>query len=95
LTGKYEPGHEFTQQDDHRAGIDAERMQRRLEQSQRIRKGEVPEGLDMAPWALAWCLQHSAVTCVIPGCKSVAQVEANAAAVESNLVSDGHPQALP
>jgi hypothetical protein len=33
----------------------------------------------MATWALAWCLQHPAVTCVIPGCKSVdRQVEANA-----------------
>ena len=35
----------------------------------------------MAAWALAWCLRHPAVTCVIPGCKSPAQVEANAQAV--------------
>jgi aryl-alcohol dehydrogenase-like predicted oxidoreductase len=35
-------------------------------------------------------LKHPAVTCVIPGCKDVPQVEANAAAVK--LVAAGHPQ---
>jgi len=47
----------------------------------------------MAPWALAWCLQHPAVTCVIPGCKSVEQLESNASAAGIDLVSDNHPQA--
>jgi aryl-alcohol dehydrogenase-like predicted oxidoreductase len=46
----------------------------------------------MAPWALAWCLRHPAVTCVIPGCKTVAQVVSNASAAE--LVSDEHPQSV-
>ena len=48
----------------------------------------------MATWAPAWCLQHPAVTCVIPGCKSVAQVEANAKAAELDMVRDDHPQAV-
>jgi aryl-alcohol dehydrogenase-like predicted oxidoreductase len=48
----------------------------------------------MATWALAWCLQHPAVTCVIPGCKSVEQVEANAKAADLDLVRDDHPQAV-
>jgi aryl-alcohol dehydrogenase-like predicted oxidoreductase len=47
----------------------------------------------MAAWALAWCLQHPAVTCVIPGCKSVEQVEFNAAAADLPLVRPNHPQA--
>jgi len=38
--------------------------------------------VDMAEWALAWCLKHPAVTVVIPGCKSVEQVEKNARAAE-------------
>jgi myo-inositol catabolism protein IolS len=34
----------------------------------------------MSQWALAWCLKHPAVTAVIPGCKTVEQVRANALA---------------
>lgn len=52
-----------------------------------------PQGVPMAPWALAWCLQHPAVTCVIPGCKSVEQVVSNASAADLDLVRDDHPQA--
>jgi aryl-alcohol dehydrogenase-like predicted oxidoreductase len=44
-------------------------------------------------WALAWVLQDCAVTSVIPGCKSVAQVESNAAAIGLDMVADDHPQA--
>ena len=62
---------------------------------QAIRDGEVPPGVDMAAWALAWCLQHPAVTCVIPGCKSPAQVTSNASAVALDMVRDDHPQAVP
>ncbi|MBL7188156.1 MAG: aldo/keto reductase, partial [Phycisphaerae bacterium] len=54
---------------------------------------EIPDGLPMAQWALAWCLQHPAVTCVIPGCKTIEQVESNAKAADLPSVSDDHPQA--
>ena len=47
----------------------------------------------MAQWALAWCLKHPAVTCVIPGCKSVEQVESNAAGAYLDLVREDHQQA--
>jgi aryl-alcohol dehydrogenase-like predicted oxidoreductase len=40
----------------------------------------------MAPWALAWCLQHPAVTSVIPGCKTIEQVEINASTADLDLV---------
>jgi aryl-alcohol dehydrogenase-like predicted oxidoreductase len=36
----------------------------------------------MGTWALAWCLENPLVSAVIPGCKTPAQVEANAAAAE-------------
>jgi aryl-alcohol dehydrogenase-like predicted oxidoreductase len=52
-----------------------------------------PEKVSMATWALAWCLKHPAVTCVIPGVKSVQQVESNAAAAGLKMVSEDHPQA--
>jgi aryl-alcohol dehydrogenase-like predicted oxidoreductase len=40
----------------------------------------VPEGMTMAQFALRWILDHEAVTTVIPGARTVAQAEANAAA---------------
>ncbi len=73
---------------------DREDVRRKLEEAERIRQEEVPEGVDMATWALAWCLQHPAVTCVIPGCKSVEQVEANAQAADLDMVRHDHPQAV-
>ena len=64
-----------------------------IAQVEEIRKSEVPAGVEMAGWALAWCLRHPAVTCVIPGLKSPAQAESNAAA--GALAPQDHPQALP
>lgn len=93
LSGKYAPGTQFTAENDLRSRWDSARVQGRLEQVQEIQRNEVPAGVPMASWALAWCLQHPAVTCVIPGCKSVEQVESNASAADLNLVSKDHPQA--
>jgi aryl-alcohol dehydrogenase-like predicted oxidoreductase len=42
----------------------------------------VPSGFTMAQLALAWILQHDAVTCAIPGAKRPAQVEENVRAAE-------------
>ncbi len=89
LSGKYKPGAKFAS-DDVRSRRDADQLDQQILEVEAIRNDEVPEGTDMAAWALAWCLKHPAVTSVIPGCKDVAQVEANAAAVE--LVEAGHIQ---
>jgi len=91
LSGKYKPGAVFAG-NDVRHRHDQEHVASLLAQVEEIRKNEVPEGMDMAQWALAWCLQHPAVTTVIPGSKSPAQVEANARAAE--YVSADHPQAI-
>lgn len=91
LSGKYRPGDTFTDESDTRSRHDPADVQRKLQEVERIRRDEVPEGVPMATWALAWCLRHPAVTCVIPGCKSVEQVEANAAAAA--LAPAEHPQA--
>lgn len=90
LSGKYRPDATFGERDVRRYDEEREEKLRLVEE---IRRTEVPEGVDMAQWALAWCLQHPAVTCVIPGVKSVEQVEANAKAAELDLVRDDHPQA--
>ena len=79
LSGKYKPGQVFEKGDvrerQQRATIDA-----KLVEAERIQREEVPPGVPMSQWALAWCLKNAAVTSVIPGCKSVEQVEHNAAA---------------
>ncbi len=85
LSGKYQPGAAFPA-NDVRATFDAEKLRRDLAEVERIRQAEVPAGVPMAQWALAWCLRNPAVTAVIPGCKSPAQVEANAAAADLQTV---------
>lgn len=91
LSGKYRPGASFAM-GDVRQGYKREDVDGKLREAERIQREEVPAGVDMAQWALAWCLRHSAVTCVIPGCKNIGQVEANAKAAES--VEAGHLQDL-
>jgi aryl-alcohol dehydrogenase-like predicted oxidoreductase len=92
LSGKYQPGTRFPA--DARSQHAPELVDRLLTQVQQI-KSEVPPGVPMATWALAWCLQHPAVTSVIPGCKDVAQLTANAAAADLPMVSIDHPQNIP
>jgi aryl-alcohol dehydrogenase-like predicted oxidoreductase len=95
LTGKYRPGDTFTAADDVRSRRSSDEVQAKLEEVARLQRDEVPGGIDMAAWALAWCLQHPAVSCVIPGCKNVEQVESNAGAADLDLVRADHPQAKP
>lgn len=84
MSGKYKPGATFAK-GDVRSRRDAEERDRLLRQVEEIRKTEVPEGVEMATWALAWCLKHPAVTSVIPGCKSPEQVALNAAAADLEI----------
>jgi aryl-alcohol dehydrogenase-like predicted oxidoreductase len=90
LTGKYGPGAEFNRPDDVRSLRDKAEIQERLAAVERIAQAEVPAGVPMAAWALAWCLQHPAVTCVIPGCKTVEQLDLNASAADLKQVSRKH-----
>ena len=81
LSGKYKPGQEFPK-GDVRERQKREQVDAKLAEVERIAKEELPAGVPMSQWALAWCLKNDAVTSVIPGCKSVEQVEHNAAAAE-------------
>jgi aryl-alcohol dehydrogenase-like predicted oxidoreductase len=92
LTGKYKPGTKF-KPGDVRSTQDPQKLEERLNEVQRIAETEVPRGVPMAQWALAWCLQHNAVTCVIPGVKDVRQLQSNAAAAD--LAREDHPQIRP
>lgn len=81
LSGKYRKGHVFTGSDV-RAKRDQQELDRQIEEVEKIYKEEVPEGVSMASWALAWCLKDTVVTAVIPGCKNVQQVNSNADAAD-------------
>ncbi|MBE7471302.1 MAG: aldo/keto reductase [Anaerolineae bacterium] len=82
LSGKYQPGTAFTQPDDVRSRQDQADIQTKLKQVQEIQQNEAPPDVPLAAWALAWCLQHPAVSAVIPGCKTIEQVELNASAAD-------------
>lgn len=79
LSGKYKQGAVFPQ-NDVRHKHNPEDVAQKLQIVEEIRRTEVPEGMNMAQWALAWCLKHPAVSSLIPGAKNVEQVEANAKA---------------
>ena len=81
LTGKYKPGTTFPP-NDVRATFNADKLQRDLAEAEHLQKTEVPAGVPMANWAMAWCLQDTLVSSVICGCKNPEQVKANAAAAE-------------
>jgi aryl-alcohol dehydrogenase-like predicted oxidoreductase len=81
LTGKFRPGAAFDA-NDVRATFDAQKMQNDLAEVERLRQTEVPPRVPMGQWALAWCLKNPSVSCLIPGCKDPAQVEANAGAAK-------------
>jgi aryl-alcohol dehydrogenase-like predicted oxidoreductase len=91
LSGKYQPGAKFPASDVREAWQKADR-DAKLAEVQRIAASEVPAGVPMARWALAWCLKHPAVTAVIPGCKSPGQVRENAAAADLEIGQAAHPQ---
>src|ERR1019366_3452928 len=81
LSGKYRAGVTFPA-NDWRSTFDAERTRRELTEVEHIQQTELPAGVPLAQWALAWCLKNTHVSAVIPGCQDPAQVASNAAAAE-------------
>jgi len=81
LSGKYKPGATFAA-NDVRTTFDAEKLKRDLAEVERLQVEEVPPGVPMAQWAMAWCLENPAVSALIPGCKNPEQVSMNAKAAE-------------
>jgi aryl-alcohol dehydrogenase-like predicted oxidoreductase len=86
LSGKYEHPLRFHAQDIRSAHSKSE-INRQLSAVAELRDTQLPPHIPMAQWALAWCLQHPAVTTVIPGCKSAEQVRLNAQAAELDIAT--------
>ncbi|MEI6077680.1 MAG: aldo/keto reductase [Verrucomicrobiota bacterium] len=77
LTGKYQAGVTFAP-DDVRSKMDADKLQRDLAEIIRLQQEELPPGVSLPNWAIAWCLEDPLVATVVCGCKNPAQVKANA-----------------
>lgn len=78
LCGRYRPGHAF-EHDDVRSWRPAEGRDREIARALAFLENK-PAEVEAAAWASAWCLGDDIVASVIPGVKSVAQVESNARA---------------
>jgi myo-inositol catabolism protein IolS len=78
LSGKYQPGHVFPGSDV-RAMRPQEGLDREINAALEALR-EKPADMAPATWANAWCLKQSRVATVIPGIKSLAQLETNALA---------------
>ena len=89
LTGKYQKDTEFAPGDHRTYNRDGQAFNvgetfaglpfgRGVELADAL-KPLVPEGMTLAQMALRWCLDFDAVTAIIPGAKSPAMAEANAA----------------
>lgn len=90
LTGKFTADSTMPQNDvrsgwDFRAGVQAERLQ----QLDALRDVLTQDGRTLAQAALGWLWARSAITIPIPGFKTVAQVEENAAALRRGPLTAG------
>jgi aryl-alcohol dehydrogenase-like predicted oxidoreductase len=84
LSGKYNSEVTFLH-NDARSQRDQKVIKNQINEVEQIKKNELPSGIPLAQYALAWCLKHDAVSCVIPGCKSVEQIQSNAKAADIEI----------
>jgi aryl-alcohol dehydrogenase-like predicted oxidoreductase len=80
LSGKYQPGHVFGD-NDVRSQRPADGRDAEIAQALDILK-QKPADLNAATWANAWSLRAPEISTVIPGIKSVEQIEINAKAAD-------------
>lgn len=78
LCGSYQPGHIFPG-NDVRAMRPQQGIDREINAALKVLE-EKPADMEAATWANAWCLKQPRVSCVIPGIKSLGQLELNALA---------------
>jgi aryl-alcohol dehydrogenase-like predicted oxidoreductase len=86
LTGKYDENSKFPKTD-HRRGWDKKFLEEGARKVSRLKFLE-KQGQNLIQLALRFCLSHKAVGVVIPGAKTVIQVEENIRAAESRLSPD-------
>ncbi len=93
LSGHYQDVASFDKSESRASKYDQPTMARMQEEIRDIMRDELPDGVSLPQYALAWCLKNPAVSCVIPGCKTPEQARINASVGDLNLVDDDHSQA--
>ncbi len=96
LTGKYTSDTVFPEGDVRRHYFRGRNLPATVERVERIRafKEERHPGMSMAEYALRFCLSHDAVSTVIPGMRTIGQVEANIRAGDGIRLDDEELVAL-
>ncbi|HMN26724.1 MAG TPA: aldo/keto reductase [Caldilineaceae bacterium] len=84
LTGKYKPGHQFPPDDERSRDprFQGEGFARGLAVAERLKQVADDKGISMVQMAIAWLLRLPAITCVLVGAKSTAQVQEHLGAAE-------------
>ena len=58
---------------------------KRLATAAKVKAREVPEGADLAEWAIGWCLRREEVATVVPGCGALAHLTSSVRALQHIL----------
>lgn len=95
LSGRYQDLIAFDNEDVRAEKYGPQLIKQMQEKIEQVLKSELPDGASLPEYALAWCLSHEAVSCVIPGCKTADHVRMNAAVATSSLLPSHHPQDVP
>lgn len=48
---------------------------KRMAEVEKIKTTEVPVGVDLSEWAIAWCLKTNNISTVVPGCSAPEQID--------------------
>ena len=92
LSGRYQGLTSFDPEDARAKKYDPQLIAKMQDEIEQILANELPEGVSLAEYALAWSLSHPAVSCVIPGCKTPEHVRQNAGVAELPMLQSAHPR---
>ncbi len=56
--------------------------EKRLAVVEKIKQEEMPQGVDLAEWAIGWCLRREEIATVVPGCSATAHLDSSVKALE-------------
>jgi aryl-alcohol dehydrogenase-like predicted oxidoreductase len=90
LTGKYAPGHVFSE-DDERAGsprFQGDLFARYLAVADELKSVAADKNITMVQFAIAWLLRREEVTCVLVGAKDPDQVKEHVGAADVEFSDD-------
>lgn len=94
LSGRYQDIASFDPNEARAKKYDAETIARMQREIDEIVGNELPDAMSLPEYALAWCLKHPAVACVIPGCRTADHVRQNARAADAAIVAEEHPLSI-